>query len=279
MTAAPAMASCTVPDLGAEVGNWWVLPVGNPSGYEVDFAGNVTGVIPAQVTVDPMTNAFAGLDAWDGLSQVNPTTVTYDATANLTRLIFSSQGQLPNPVPANWGTYAPDYYGNSYHFGENLGWQCSYPTPLTPVSKRWLYADGTSGQVPFLHASWDGSFKKGSKGSSWAAVYIEAADHSTGGWQFVNVMSPKTGRPVKINLFNGSQAPITIGLAGYILGLTPPHDGDCLKSPQCAANQAALEQLNEVAMPVPGQPNSPFTPLKVSKKAIPPGGSMILKLR
>jgi hypothetical protein len=276
-TAAPAMASCTVPNLGAEVGNWWVNPVGNPTGFEVDYAGDVTGTIPAQITADPMTNAFAGLQLYNG-SQVNPTTVNYDAGANLTRLIFSSQGALPNPVPGTWGLYAPDYYGTTYHYGENDGYQCTTPTPLTPVSKHWLYDDGTLQEVPYLHASWDGSFAKGTKGESWAAVYFEAQDHSTGGWQLVDVIQ-KPGKPVKINLTNGSQAPITIGIAGYELGLTPPNDPDCVKSPQCAANQAALEKLNEVGMPVPGQPNSPFTALKVSKKPIAPGKTITLTLR
>jgi hypothetical protein len=32
-------------------------------------------------------------------------------------------------------------------------------------------------------------------------------------------------------------------------------------------------------MPVPGQAGSPFKPLKVSKKAIQPGGDIVLKLR
>lgn len=276
-TAAPALADCNA--LVVEAGNGWVNPyTGTARVFEVDFNGDVTNVIPPQITADPMTNAFAGLDLWDNQTQVNPTTVTYDQSANLTRVVFSSQGVLPNPVPANWGSYAPDYNG-SYHFGENLGWACDGATSLVPAAEYWIYPDGTTQDVPFLEGSWAGSFPKKATKPLWAAVYVEAADHSTGGWQLIGYAPPKNGKPVKIKLTNGSKAPIKIGLAGYELGLSPPRDAECLKSPQCAANQTALEQLNEVAMPVPGQPGSPFIALKVSKKAIMPGRSIVLTLK
>ncbi len=275
--AAPAHATCNGCG-GPELWNGWFPPVPNATAFELDFVGDQTGVIPPQVANDPTTNAFASLGA-------STITVTYDAMANLTRVTYSGQ-VLPDPVSATWGGPNHQCNGNgTYHFGLNGGWQAQNQNanrfnriPMSsPVAAYWISNQGTS-PVQSLMASWVGKFSK-KKGLLWAAVYTEATDCLTGGWQMVAYSPAAQGKAVKIELTNGGPKPITLGATGYIAGISPPNDPDCQKSPQCLANQEVLEQLNDQYFPIPGASGSKFTPVKVPRKAIQPGQSFVFEAK
>lgn len=105
MAAMPSQAAPGQPQTpggcGAELWNQFIPPSGTPIGFEVDFAGDQSAVIPPQVTGDIVTNAFFALSTLPGEPAANPTTVTYDPVAMVTRVNFSG-GALPDPVPGNW---------------------------------------------------------------------------------------------------------------------------------------------------------------------------------
>jgi hypothetical protein len=276
-TVAAAQVCC-----GGELWNGWEVPNGNPTAFEIDFTGDQTATIPAQVNT-AMINPFYALFLYNG-TPYNPTTVTYDASANLTRIVFSG-GPLPNPVPS------PGWPGPSmvkcgvatYHFGINGGYPVANAsastrsaTMITPVSMHWIYPTTTFG-LPVLMANWAGTFKKKDV-STWAAIYTETTPcGGVGGWQLVPYAA-QAGTAVKINLTNGGQDAITVGTTGYILGIPTPTDADCKRTPACQANQTALDNLNDESFPIPGEPGSPFTPVKVNK-TLQPGESITLKLQ
>jgi len=277
--AAPAHAECNGCG-GGELWNGWFPPVPNATGFELDFAGDQTGVIPQQIQGDTTTNAFAVLGA-------STLKVGYDSSANLTRVNYSGL-TLADPVPSGWAgpnhSCVKDGPG-TYHFGLNGGWQAQNQNanqfsrlPMSsPVAAYWITSLGTS-PMQSLMASWVGKFSQ-KKGLLWAAVYTQATDCLTGGWQMVGYSPPALGQAVKIRLTNGGPAPITIGTTGYILGLAPPNDPECQKSPQCPANQAALDQLNDEYFPIPGAPGSQFISVKTPRKLIQPGESFVFEAK
>jgi hypothetical protein len=276
--AAPAHAQqCN--GCGPELGNGWYSPVPNATGFEFDFAGDQTGVIPQQVQGDTTTNAFAVLGA-------STITVTYDIPAQLTRVIFSGLA-LPDPVPNGWK--GPDHAcvvggPGTYHFGLNGGWQAANQNagyfsrlPMSsPVAAYWITNQGPS-SVQTLTASWVGKFSK-KNALRWAAVYTQTTE-CAGMWQMVAYSPPAGGKALEIKLTNGGTAPITIGTTGYELGFSPPNDPACRKSPQCPANQAVLDSLNDEGFPIPGAPGSKFIPVKTPKKVIQPGQSFTFEAK
>jgi len=269
--AAPIHANAAAIGGGSsELWNGWQPPYATgATAFEVDFTGNQTATIPAQITNDPMINPFYALFLYNG-SPVNPTTITYDAAANLTRVVFSG-GALPNPVPAGWaGPYHEECGAPTYHFGLNGG----SPGSQTPVSMHWIHS-GISTPVSVLMGTWAGTFRKNDT-ALYAALYTETAQCSAGGWQLIPY-AERDGVAVKINLTNAGPAAVTVGTTGYETGIATPADAQCLKTPACQANQIALDQLNDEHYPMPGEPGSPLTALTVDK-TLQPGESVVLKL-
>lgn len=253
---------------GGELWNGWEPPAAGATSFEIDFAGDQTATIPTQVTNDPMINPFYALFLYNG-SPVGTTTVTYDPVANVTRVIFSG-GALPNPVPAGWPgpTHVVDG-ANTYHFGLNGG----YGSGLTPSSMHWIF-HGHVFPTSVLTASWAGTFQVNDT-VKWAGFYTETA--GAGGWQLIPYAAQE-GAPVNIRITNGGTMPETVGNTGYELGLPTPTDVQCQNTPACQANKVALDQLSDEHYPIPGEPNSPFTPVKVDR-TLQPGESVVLSLQ
>jgi len=261
---------------GGELWNQFVPPNGNPVGFEVDFSGDLTSTIPAQVTQDMGTNPFYALSLLPGEPAANPTTVTYDSGAMITRVLFSG-GALPSTLPGNW-PIAP--YNGTFHFGINGGSSVPSIAPLLPIqsaSQHWIYSGGTL-QLPVLTVAWDGIFKKKTLDDQlWAAVFTETKDLSAGSWQFAPYLPNKHGGPIKFLITNGGTTPVVIGNTGYELGFVPPRNKECRKSPQCKANQKALDSLNDQSFPAPGENGSTFISVKTPKGALAPGESFEFK--
>lgn len=276
LTGFGASAAQTVPAGSvAELWNHFIDPSGLATGLEVDFQGDQTTVIPAQITNNVIINPFAALQQWNG-TPVNPTTVTYDPVADITRVVFSGNGPLPKAVPANWPGATRC---NTYHAGINAGAGASTPNLFSPPpTEHWIYANTTTRPVSTLTVSWNGTFKSKTP-VLWAAVFVQAPSCAVGGWQMVRYAPDSQGRAVKLSVTNGSEKALRIGIIGYELGLSPPGDAECLASRQCAANQAALDSLNDEGFPPPGQEGSPFTAVKAPHDSLPPGKSFTFRAR
>lgn len=257
-----------------ELWNHFIDPSGLATGLEVDFQGDQTAVIPAQITNNIIINPFAALQQWNG-TPVNPTTVTYDPVADITRVVFSGNGPLPSSVPADWP--GPTRC-NTYHAGLNVGAPVSPLNPFSPApTEHWIYAN-TTRPVPTLTVSWDGTIK-GKTTVKWAAVFVQAKSCAVGGWQLVRYAPNPQGRAVKFSVTNGGEKALRVGVIGFELGLSPPDDAECLETRQCAANQAALDSLNDEGFPPPGQEGSPFTAVKPPHAPLQPGDSFTFRAK
>jgi hypothetical protein len=271
--AAPAQARPRLADL---LNGWDVVPAGtNPDAFEMDFAGDVTAVIPPQTAEDQGVNPFYALFLYNA-SPYNQITVAYDSSANLTRVVMSG-GALPNPAPA--GFPGPHYVVNgveTYHTGLNQGWN-SNANPVL-VSRHWIYS-GNIAELPALEATWHGIGHL-RRGDLWAAIYVETGDRGSGSWHLADYQTPpaKDGS-VKFEIANHSDVPITLGVIGYQLGLQGPSDRQCHKTPACEANQKALDTLNDQSFPIPGEEGSQFTTAKVPKKPLQPGESFVFRAK
>jgi hypothetical protein len=272
---APAHASvCCLPDLE----NGFDAPNGSPVAYELDFYGDVTSYIPAQVSDDPFINPFAAMH--DQFNKVlNPTVVFYDPTAHLTRVVLSGDA-LPSVVPAN--LQAPHYVINgvdSYHTGMNAG--NVYNAAVSLASRHWIYGDGSNGELDALSLGWAGNVTKKTKTLVWLATFIRTVDPATGAprsgaWRFT-AYDGTTNLPFRIT--NDSEQPVIIDTIGFLPGIAGPADPECRKTPTCAGNQKALDTLAADAYPPPQDPGSRFQLAKTPPGAIPPHGTYSFKIR
>jgi hypothetical protein len=262
-------------DFPPEIANCWIAPVGNPTGFEFDYQGDATPTIPAQITADYQVNPFYGQHVATPSFNYNPTTVAFDSVANLTRVIMSGDA-LPNPrTTGPTGNPNPDQNGGSYHTGLNGGWQNASPTTL--VSREWLYPT-SSFLVPAPQVSWNGVFNGKPKKLFWAVIYVGAGEGTSGCWSAVAYQATGNGATA-FAITNNTAEPITIDAIGYELAVAGPQGAKCRKSPQCPANQDALDKLNGEFYPIPGDAGSTFTPVKGPKKPLQPRESFVFKAK
>jgi hypothetical protein len=253
-----------------ELDNCWYLPVGNPTGFEFDYSGNATGTIPAQIANDSFVNPFFGQSQIDPNFHYNQTTVAYDSSALLTRVILSGDA-LPNGRSAS--NPNPNHAG-AYHMGLNGGWVNTQPTL---ASVEWLYPT-SSLVMPSLQVSWAGAFNGKRKNLFWAAVYVQTKEGPSGCWHFTPYL---TGHD-ETNAYtvaNRGAAPTTIEAIGYELKFSGPDDPKCRKSPQCPGNEEALDELNDSVFPTPDEQGTKFITVKPPKKPLEPGESFTFKAR
>ncbi len=243
-----------------EMCNQWFTSDEAATGFEIDFAGDVTANLPAQVN-ESVTNPFY----WFDPAATNPTTVVYDPVANVTRLIMSSSVPLPATPP------------NDYPWGYNAGWHTGAiegPNSgnLHVVSEHWIYPAGTD-ELNILSPSWNGILKKGAK-EAWLLTYMGAVDPKTGaetgGSWCVTPYNPNA--PKTLTMTNFTDHPIKVDRIGFIPDLPVPTDRDCLKNAACPANQHVLDTLNWQAFPPPGDPGSQFKVVKTPKMLAPGQG-------
>jgi hypothetical protein len=258
-------------DIPPEITNCWMVPVGNPTGVEFDYQGDKTSVIPPQVTADPQVNPWYGQHQATPSFNYNPVTVAFDSGANLTRVILSGD---PLPNPRSTLNTNPDQ-DDSYHPGMNSGWQVVTPGPL--VSREWLYP-ASSSQLPAPQVSWNGVYHGKPKKLLQAVIYVGAGNGTSACWSAEAYQPPGNGA-TEFKIANNTDAPIIIDVVGYLLGLAGPQGAECRKSPQCTANQKALDKLNGEFYPVPGDAGSPFTRVKAPKTPLQPGESFVFKAR
>ena len=257
-----------------------------PNGLEFDFDGDATGCLPAQVVQDTQTNAFAAYQAWPyGGTPANPDTITFDGS--VTRVLLSG-GNLPVPPPldtGHGGTFPGPTWGNaaglSYHDGLNAGipTYCSNAHPF--LGKQWIWDAGNgfrqSAPIAVVSTQWLGIMtKKNINESQSAVLYAEIKNPVyTGTWYHMAYVAPKNGKSPTFQIKNNGVAPITLGSVGLVIGLPRPKDPRCQTDPTCPEIQASLDTLNNTYFPVPGQPNSPFTPLpKLNGLTLKPGHSV-----
>jgi len=255
-----------------ELENCWVDVVGNPTGFEFDYGGNVTSAIPPQTGTDPTLDPFYAMHLLSSTFNSNPVTVTYDSIANLTR-VTQSGSALPNPPPNNLQN--PNQTGNSYHMGINVGPQSGSSGPL--VSREWLYTN-TTFLLPTLQVSWNGVFSGKAKGLFWAAIYIQPSGSTVGCWSYTGYQTVQ-GQKTEFEIANHSAAPVVIDMIGYQLGFPVPDNRKCRQSPQCKENQKALDELNGKMFPPPGFEGSTFTTVKPPKKALQPGDTFVFNAK
>ena len=258
-------------DIPPEITNCWMVPVGNPTVVEFDYQGDKTSVIPPQVTADPQVNPWFGQHQADSNFVYNPVTVHFDSMANLTRVILSGD---PLPNPRSTLNTNPDQDG-SYHPGLNSGWQVVTPGPL--VSREWLYS-ATNLPVPAPQVSWNGVYNGKPKKLVEAVIYVGVGDGTSGCWS-AEAYQPARSGTAEFVVANNTDAAITIDAIGYQLGIEGPQGRKCRKSPQCPANQEALDKLNGQFYPIPGDAGSQFTRVKGPKKPLQPGERFVFKAR
>jgi hypothetical protein len=273
---APAHAVvCCLPDLE----NGFDPPDGNPNAYELDFLGDVKSLIPDQVTDDPLINPFAALHRMDSTAALNPTTVEYDAGANLTRVILSGHA-LPDPVPA--GFPGPHYRMNgvdTYHTGMNAG--DVHNKAVVLVSRHWNYEDGALRKLDAPTLSWSGDVTRKTKTLRWLATFIRTVDPATrhpqaGAWR-LTAYDPASRKPFTIT--NHSAEPLMVDTIGYLPDIEGSTDPECRQSPTCEANKEMLDSLSAEAFPPPHDPGSRFIKAKIPRNVIPPNGSFSFKIR
>jgi hypothetical protein len=257
-----------------------------PDGMEFDFLGDATTCIPPQVNADPRTNPFYAYQQYGG-PLANPDTITYDAGANITRVVLSGAA-LPVPPPLdqwNGGTFQGPTYGNgngilSYHVGLVTGIPGACTTAHPFLKKLWLWNAGGGQQqanIPVIGTNFSGLMTRKNIDTALSAVlYLETRKPlSNGTWSEISYVPNKKGKPTIFILKNNGTVPITLGSAGLVTGLPQPTDPLCQTNPSCPEIQANLDLLNDQYFPVPGQPNSPFTPLpKLNGLTVKPGKSI-----
>jgi hypothetical protein len=264
-----------IEDVPPEITNCWIDPVGNPTGFELDYQGNVTTTIPSQVTTDYVVNPWYGQHLATPASNYNPTTVAFDMGANLTRVILSGD-PLPNPrtLPP-MGNPNSAHNMTSYHTGTNVGW--GVVSAVTLVSREWLYPT-SSLQVQSPQVSWNGVFNGKPKKLFWAVIYVGTGEGTAGCWSAAAYQPSRTGAAAFV-VANNTAAAITIDAIGYQLGIEGPQGAKCRQSPQCPANQKALDMLNDEFYPIPGVDGSQFITVKGPKKPLQPGQSFVFKAK
>jgi hypothetical protein len=236
-----------------------------PIGLEYDYRGNVVSQIPPQDSTDPNTNPFYALSQVPGYPASNPISISYDSGSNLTKGVFSG-GPLPLIAPAG---YSPPQYeptGNpppTYHTGMIAGMGFA-PLKLL-VSLEWLYSCNgvqSSTPLPVVSISTDRPLGENVAPAklNYAGIFLQSANAVTGQWSLTAYKS--SSKKLVFDVTNGGKFPVTIGLAGIVLGLPVSQTKDCLANAACPENQELLDHLNAQYDPAPGQTGSPYTLLK-----------------
>ena len=248
-----------------DMDNTFVLPGTNATGFEIDFSGDLTAEIPSPpVTTDQSTNPFYALNVFNA-SPYNQTTITYDATNNLTRYVMSGT-QLPNTVPAGWPVISPPVNGvGTYH----VGIVTNYCPGSPPVAQYWL---GQTNVLPGPAApTWAGVLTGKGK-LEWANFFVEVsnAGQTVGTWNFTPYQPSKKGGAVKFEIANNTKAPFTLGLMGYQLGFAAPViSKKCSKDPLiCGGLEKYLDMLNPTDFPMPDQPGSKYVVIPPPKQPV-----------
>jgi len=280
-----AVLACATPALADKNGtgngcNWelyngYVLPVGNPTGFEYIFPGDVTGQLP-----NPLGTGSAGTNAFYANTQINNLATVNSNTANLNNngdtVYVMSGSALDNPVPGDWPVTPIHYVGTTptYHFGVATQGCATWTVPL---DQYWLYPDGSSVEVPIPVVQWKGAYAKNDLLNT--AVIYTSTQAGAGGWWGVTYAVSKSGT-AKFTITNNTDVPISLGTTGYTLkGPTPPNSIGCQSPQACPGLQAAVDSLNEGVYPAPGEAGSPFTPVKTPKQALQPGQSFTFEAK
>lgn len=255
-------------------------PCQGAAAIEIDYPGDTIGVIPPPVNGDPNTNPFVVLQSYNG-SPYNQITVTYDIALNQTEYVLSG-GVLPDPVPVNWPgpVYVDPNTGNAeYQFGLEIDPPTEYGT--APISKEWLLSNGQPcAPIQMANPGWAGKTEK-AESFLWAAIFSQTKDTTIGTWSLVAYQPSKDGSPVKLSLTNGTDAPISLGVTGYILNIAYPDiKKKCLADPLgCGGLEKDLDMLNATNFPPPGQAGSPFTEVTPPNKPLEPGQHFIFSAK
>ena len=262
----PARATvCCLPDLY----NGWDVPTGNASSYELDFQGDVTNIIPQQVSDYTLINPWAAMPLIDGSYVLNPTQVFFDPGANLTRVVLS--GNLPLPVTVPPSLPAPHYVTNghdSYHTGMDQGW--TYNAAVQLVSRHWNYDDNTQVELDSPHVTWTGQATRKTKALNWLVSYVRTVDskkHPQSGAWSATAYDPASTKPFIIK--NDTDRPMRLDSLGYIAGIPAPTNPECQANPSCDENLHMLGSLSAESFPPPGDPGSQFIVLKAPKSIAP----------
>lgn len=206
-----------------EFENWFVpLPGFVPNTFTLILKGDQTGVIPAQIASDALTNPFAVVNP--GTASV---TVTKDGSGN-TDIVYSGSS-----IPLN--TTFP--YGSSPHFGLNNGIQP--PGGFQVLSETWSAGASTLGLNPLSIIT---ATQNLAAQSTFQFLTIFAQVGGIGTWLEVPIIP---GQPPTFQLTNNNGTPLTLSNVGFMISPT----------------QIPLDQLNFTADPPPGSPGSTFTPL------------------
>lgn len=294
MLASAAIASCFATHAfayiniggGTDMLNGFEVPALDPTGQcgatglEYDFSGNVTGQIPLQDSTDPNTNPFYALSLVEPSLPANPISVTYNSVANLTRVVFSG-GPLPLIAPPGYSPpqYEPIVPGPlTYHTGMIVGMDYA---PLKQLqSLEWLYSCNgvqSSTPLPVLSIKTDRPLVENVSPAKlqYAGVFVQTANGVTGQWSLTAYKYAKGKNPV-FDVTNYGKFPVTITLAGIVLGLPVSQTKDCLENAACPENQALLDQLNAQYDPAPGRAGSPYMIVKLPG-TLKPGATFKLK--
>jgi hypothetical protein len=283
-----------------EMLNGFDNPDGSATAFEIDFCGDVTGLIPSQSLAGAGLNPFVWANQVLGHA-VNPTTVTYDPVANVTRFVQSGD-PLPWPIPTNYSVWHLDGNGNpTWHTGivmgsvvpanPNAGVRppahagaaavCNPDGPtFQVVSRHWVYDQGLTLELDAVTVSWNGVVRKKSTSIAWLLSYIQTLDPATGlfhagEWRLTPY---DTLRPKPFTITNHGTLPLLIDTIGIIPGVPLPTDPACHKSSACDANVKMLETLNSDGYPPPGDPGSRFKPVPPPKAELQPGESYTFKI-
>ena len=212
-------------------------------------------------------NPFFGQNQINSNFHYNQTTVAYDNSAQLTRVILSGDA-LPNPRSASNAN--PNHAG-AYHMGLNGGWVNTQPTlasvgsqALSDILARHAFAAGVVGrrvqrktQEPLL----DGGLCPNERGPIGAlAISRPIARAMTRRMPTPSPIVEPHRPPSKRSAMSSN----FLGPGDTQMPQVPP---------QCPGNEEALDELNDSVFPTPDEQGTKFITVKPPKKPLEPGES------
>jgi hypothetical protein len=242
-----------------------------PDGIEIDFAGNVCPNIPAQYVQDAGIDPFYALEVYDTRNQLPAVTATFTCSydGSITHALWSG-GTMPVPLPASgWPiTLHQDSNGNLYlHSGLDRG--AASLTGIVPLYKKWIWTQTNPAQSLIIPVTAALAARLGEdKKPSYAALFVATGATNdgppTGTWYALGYQGK-----AEFTLSNNGPDAITFpaGGSGIVTGIAPPTQEQCDETPNCY--DTLLDALNDQGYPEPGEPNSPFIPLKLPSQLAP----------